>query len=338
MSISLFCSDVKEFPEVVIILASFNGEKFLLDQIRSTEVFSDNNCQLLIRDDGSFDASSELIKMLSVQYQNIEFVEDRNGNLGAAESFFLLLGRAYESGATFIMLADQDDEWLPGKKNIQLDLMRTFERNHPNCPLLIHSDLEVVDNSLKLISPSLMEYNQIEHEYFDPLKVLLAQNFVTGCTVVVNKALLDVALPVPKEAVMHDWWLALCAASFGKIEYIDKPLVKYRQHASNEVGARNFRSFLNPFKVSLLASWLKGRSNLEKSVHQAHALADRIKRHDPGNRNLELIEAYSKLLDETPIGRLMKLKALGIHAQSNLRHLLLVSRLFFCRKSTDVYD
>jgi hypothetical protein len=143
----------------------------------------------------------------------------------------------------------------------------------------------------------------------------------------VNRKLLDVALPLPEEALMHDWWLALCAAVFGHIGYIEKPLVKYRQHGKNEVGAKHLGDFLNPFTAKWKNRWLVGRKNLFQSMKQAQALAKRIREYDPSNKHLALIEAYASLAHMPPWKRVRKLHELGVHAQSTPRQILLLSRL-----------
>jgi len=220
------------------------------------------------------------------------------------------------------------------KLSVQMETMLRLEHEFPAMPLLVYSDMSVVDASLKMIAPSFMNYQSIQHEY-NPIPILLAQNFVTGCTVMVNRKLLDIALPIPEEALMHDWWLALCAAVFGHIGFIDKPLVKYRQHGNNEVGAKHIGNFLNPMTGKWKEHWLEGRENLFNSMKQAQVLAERIRQHDPKNPNLALVEGYASLLGLSPFLRIRKLHQLGVHAQSNVRQMLLLSRLLFTPKNNE---
>ncbi len=172
-----------------------------------------------------------------------------------------------------------------------------------------------------------MQYQGIRPKVDDPLKVLLVQNFMTGCTMLVNRRLLDIALPIPKEALMHDWWLALCAAVFGHIGFIDKPLVKYRQHGGNEVGAKHISDFLNPMTGKWKIRWLEGRGNLFQSMQQARVLAERIREHDPKSPHLALVETYASLESFAPLQRVQKINALGVYTQSKMRQMLLLSRL-----------
>ncbi|MDQ6963115.1 MAG: glycosyltransferase family 2 protein, partial [Mariprofundaceae bacterium] len=264
-----------------ILLATYNATSFLKQQIQSIYKQSINKkVTIIIRDDASTDATPQMLSNLTQEYSHIHIISDDQRQLGAAKNFSKLLNTAFTYKANHCFLADQDDVWLPEKVQSQQKQMHKLEQNHANKPLLIHSDMMVVDSSLKEISPSFMKYQKIAHNAKRPINVLLVQNFVTGCTMMLNRKLLEVALPIPKEALMHDWWLALCAATFGKIDYIDKPLVKYRQHGNNEVGAQHIKNLINPFKNNWYRHWNKGRKNLHQSISQAQALVQRIKQHD----------------------------------------------------------
>ena len=321
--------------KLVILMATYNGSAYLSDQIASIIAQSYTGWTLLIRDDGSTDGTLDLIRDFACRDSRINILSDEQGKKGASGNFNALLLSAFNSDAAYFLLSDQDDVWAENKIEEQTHLIEELELKYPDKPILIHSDLSVVDESLVNIHGSFMRYQGIHHEGANSLDVLLTQNFVTGCTVMINRQLLDAALPTPEEVLMHDWWLALCAAVYGRIEYIDKPLVKYRQHDSNEVGAKSFKNYLNPFKTNWMAHWIKGRDNLVLSMYQARILAERIKTCDPDNKNLQRIEAYSGLLKISPLNRLIKLNALGIHAQSKLRQALLLSRLLFSHSSKE---
>lgn len=314
-------------PKISIALGVYNGAHYLEQQVAS--YFSQNfqRWNLLARDDHSQDHSLHVLKCMVVNNDRITLVQEGLGNQGVTKNFGTLLEEGLRSSCQYVALSDQDDVWGQDKLSEQLSLMRLVEEKHPGKPVLVYSDLEVVNESLNLIAPSYMKYQGIKHEASNPLRVLLAQNFVTGCTILVNRQLLEMALPIPDEAVIHDWWLALCAATFGEIAYVNKPLVKYRQHGNNEVGAKSLLNLLNPFKNNYFKFWCQGRDRILGSMHQARALADRTKNYDCSNPDLPLIEAYAQLDEFTPLQRVKKLRELGIHAQSKLRHLLMLSRL-----------
>lgn len=312
----------------LVLLATYNGAAFLPEQLESI-LSQAEGWKLLVRDDGSHDGTRKLLRHIVDKSSAVIVIDDGLERLGAPGNFARLLENAKEQGVDYCALADQDDLWLPAKLAEQLTQIKMLEQKFPHCPILIHSDLEVVNRNLETIHPSFMQYQGIQHEDFNQLKVLLCQNFVTGSTVMVNRSLLELALPVPKEALMHDWWLALCAAAFGRLEYVSAPLVKYRQHGNNEVGAINMRHAINPLKNNWKAHWCNGCDNLGRSILQAQTLAERIRKHDPKNIYLPLVEDYASLLELAPLNRIKKLKSSGIHMQSLLRHLLMISRLPF---------
>jgi len=320
--------------KIHILLATYNGEKFLNELIHSIyemDIPQDYQLNILVRDDNSTDGTAILLNKQMQERSNFNVLEDSLGQLGAAGNFSCLLEAAFDGGAKYVMFADQDDVWSPNKLLLQIEKMHKLEKSFPNMPLLVHSDMNVVDSFLKVIAPSFMNYQGIKHEGH-ALPVLLAQNFMTGCTMLANRELLNVALPIPKEALMHDWWLALCAAAFGWVGYIDEPLLKYRQHENNEVGAKHVGNFMNPLSGKWVKRWQEGKNNLFRSMKQAEALAERIRKHYPENPCLEMVEAYAALYRLSALKRIHRLRELGIHAQSNSRQALLLSRLLLAPK------
>lgn len=312
--------------KVYILLGTYNGEEHLSEQIGSIQQQSFKEWVLLIRDDGSTDATIEIIDSLAQGDSRIRVVKDSRGNLGAAGNFGCLMQEAIGNDASFLFFADQDDVWASDKLEKQLALMLDMELRYPNAPILVHSDLEVVGNDLNVIAPSLMTYQKIYHQEMDSLKVLLVQNFITGCSVVANRRLLELALPLPEAVLMHDWWLALIAESCGHIGFVDTPLVKYRQHGANTVGAKSIWQYLNPFRLDWYRQWISGKKNLQRTMMQASLLSERL--HDRGvGVSTATIDLYAGILSFSRIARLCEIRRLGIHAQSKLRHVLLLARL-----------
>jgi hypothetical protein len=131
---------------------------------------------------------------------------------------------------------DQDDVWVKEKLELQLERYLQIE-GCDSKPVLVHSDLEVVDQNLDNVADSFIAYQGLEIER-NRFPHLVVSNLVTGCTALFNEALLDAALPVPKNAVMHDWWFAMTATAFGELVFIPSPLVRYRQHGRNTIGAK----------------------------------------------------------------------------------------------------
>ncbi len=141
---------------------------------------------------------------------------------------------------------------------------------------MVYSDLEVCDAELKSIHPSFLRYACHGHGSPHPLKTLLARNFVPGCACLVNRPLLDFALPVPSTAVMHDWWLTLSAAAIGQIAWLSEPLGRYRQHGRNVSGSAGFWAGLNPLFHPWRRRWQQSTAHFRQSVEQVRSLRDRL--------------------------------------------------------------
>ncbi len=219
---------------VDILMATYNNVPFLEPQIESILRQDHTSWRLLIRDDGSKDGTREVGERYAKRFpRKIRVVHDECGRLGPCGNFARLVEY---SDAPYIMFADADDVWLPDKIRISLARCREIEGPSRETPALVFTDLEVVDENLDTIAESFWRYQRL-----DPTKTrlnrLLTHNVVTGCTVLFNRALRSVAVPIPGDAKMHDAWMALTASAFGRIDFIPKATVLYRQHGANRVGA-----------------------------------------------------------------------------------------------------
>ncbi len=219
--------------DIEVVMAVFNGLNFLEEQILSIYNQSLKPTRLIIRDDCSTDGSQQAIEKLSKSFPEWLHLIPSKTRLGSAANFGFLL---QEARAPYVALADQDDIWHPEKLQICFEQCQNLEsRNGKNIPILIHSDLTVVSKNGSSISPSFLSIQRLEPDRIS-IDQLLLQNVVTGCTIFVNRSLLNHANPIPKNFVLHDLWLALVASRFGIITFIPKALVCYRQHGFNEIG------------------------------------------------------------------------------------------------------
>jgi glycosyltransferase involved in cell wall biosynthesis len=207
--------------------------------------------RLIIRDDGSDDNTVDVLKYYLNKYPGkIILIDDLKGvNLGACQNYGQLLKY---SDSDYIMFCDQDDVWLPDKIEITFSKMLEKEKTHEEkTPILIHTNLEVVDQDLNIISDSYWKYAKLNPNKGKTINRLLIQNVITGCTVMINKPLKILTYTIPKDAIIHDWWIALVAASFGRIDHINKRTILYRRHQDNKFGAiewnneSSFRKMLN---------------------------------------------------------------------------------------------
>lgn len=219
-----------------ILLATYNGEKYLNQQIDSIITQTYKDWQLLIRDDLSTDNTVNIIKNYICKYPDkIRLIEDNKGHLGLAQNFGALLELALSE---YIMFCDQDDIWLPNKIELTLNTMKAAGQTWPNTPLLVHTDLKVVDETLIPIAESFWKLHRISPESDCQLKKIIYRNIVTGCTVMINKKAKEISMPFPPEAWIHDWWIALNVVKYGKIIHIATPTVLYRQHIANLIGVK----------------------------------------------------------------------------------------------------
>ena len=227
-------------PSFQIVMATYNGANYVDLQIRSI-VEQLAGGELLIHDDGSSDSTRLIIQEWTRRDSRIKVLEDPAQG-GASANFSYLLEKIT---APYVFCADQDDIWIPGRVERMLRLIKFYEGVYgEDKPLLVHGDLTLIDEHGTVIAESMWTYQKLDPRWGDTFSLLLTQNVVTGCAMVVNRALLDRALPVPKEASMHDHWLALVACGQGKVVWDSQPVLLYRQHGKNEVGAKAYNTAL----------------------------------------------------------------------------------------------
>ena len=222
---------------VSVLLASYNGEKYIRDQLDSVLNQTFSGLSVVISDDLSSDGTPAVIQEYEERYPGrVKSLRNGERSGSAQNNFFRLLKSATDE---YVMLCDQDDVWLSDKAEVTLREMKRLEAEWgKEVPLLVHGDLSVTDKEGKVLHKSMAEYQKIAvHD--NRFSHYLVENNITGNTVMVNKALLRLLNDIPEECVMHDWWLGLLASCFGRISYIDRPLVLYRQHGDNQVGSKS---------------------------------------------------------------------------------------------------
>jgi glycosyltransferase involved in cell wall biosynthesis len=222
---------------IEIALATYRSERFLRELLDSLFAQTVQDFTLLVADDGSEDATVEILEDYSRRHRGCIRIVARDRQPGGALGNFARL--IEHASADYLFLCDHDDVWLPDKIARSLARMSALVQTHGEAtPLLVHTDLIVVDEKLQVLGPSLFRYSNIDPGR-NGLTRLLTANVATGCTIVVNRALYEKARPVPPEAMMHDHWLALVAATLGAIAYLDEPTILYRQHEGNVIGAQS---------------------------------------------------------------------------------------------------
>lgn len=220
--------------KIAILMATYNGEKYICQQIDSILSQTCKDWELYIHDDGSTDNTIAAVENYVEKYPDKIHLIDGKSTGGAKYNFFYMFGQVE---APYYMTCDQDDVWLDKKIELTCDKMLTIE-NKADVPCLVYTELRVVDSELNTIADTMSEYQSLDcHKR--TINQFILQNSVTGCTMMVNMALRDKMLHITDidNTIMHDWWAALVAAQFGKTAFIDEPTILYRQHGDNSLGA-----------------------------------------------------------------------------------------------------
>jgi glycosyltransferase involved in cell wall biosynthesis len=316
---------------LVILLSTYNGEKFISDQLDSLLHQTYSNWICVIRDDGSTDTTMKVL----TRYQNkhpekFKILDNLNVNLKPCKSFLTLLNEAPLS--QYYMFCDQDDIWNDNKIELTLKEMKTAEKVWGKTqPLLVHSDLEVVDENLKCIASSMKKLQKSNCSY-KKINHLILQNNVTGCTVMINKELKNYIYDIPENAIMHDWWFCLIASSFGQISYIDKPLIKYRQHSNNSVGAKgvNLISLLKKL-IRFNSSFIKYFTYIDKIISQADEF---LSYYSPmlNQQDKDVLVTLKMLREKNPVIRFKLLSKYNIKYQNQTINLFFKPFLLFSKK------
>lgn len=229
---------------VYIVMSTYNGDSYLKLQLNSLLEQTYKNWHLIIRDDGSNDDSLKIIKAYSLKDKRIELISDSLGNLKSCQSFGNVM-QYVSHDAEYIMFCDQDDIWKPEKVEYTLREINILGSKYGfDLPLMVYGTYEMINefgSKLPIPNPNYSEVPSI--------KLLLTQNYIYGCTMMINSKLRDIILPIPNTAENHDYWISLIAVLVeAKISYIEKPLLYYRQHANNVSGSYIDASFLKRIK------------------------------------------------------------------------------------------
>lgn len=222
-----------------LLLATYNGEKYLKEQLDSLFYQTYQDFKILVRDDGSKDSTINIVREYEKVYPSkIKLIQDDYGNLGSSKSFMKLLEYC---DSEYIMFCDQDDVWLPNKIELSFRKIKELEENENiDIPFLVFTDLKVVNQQLTVIEDSFWKYQKLIPGISKDWKKLLSQNVITGCTMIINKKAKDCCLPFELEMMIHDQWIGVNIAKYGKVDFLKEQTIFYRQHGNNVAGAHSY--------------------------------------------------------------------------------------------------
>ena len=256
---------------ISVLLAAYQGAKYLPEQLRSLAAQDDCAFRVLMQDDGSQDGTAALLEKQAEQDPRFQLAAEQGRHFGAKGNFWSLLR---QDDAPYTALCDQDDAWTADRLSRCRKAIEAAEAQWgEDTPILVHSDCCVTDETGNTLHESFFA-----HQGWDPQAVtlsrLIVQNNVTGCTVLMNAALRKLAVRFgdPETMFMHDWFLALTAAAFGHVVFVREPLVRYRQHGKNVLGAS--RRGLIARGIAALGALKRGRERILLTYRHAQAFRD----------------------------------------------------------------
>jgi glycosyltransferase involved in cell wall biosynthesis len=300
---------------ISIALCTYNGEKFIAEQLIS--IFNQSRLpdEIIIVDDFSIDATVAILESL-VQDCSIKVKLIRNNkNLGVVKSFNIAINNCHSN---FIALCDQDDLWHRDKLYELSTVLEKHEAKHEKpIPLLVYSDLDLIDEKGAMIGKTFYEHSHLHKAESPTYKTLATMNVSAGCSIMFNTALKEIALPFNDSVVMHDWWLALMASISGETIYSDKVLVSYRQHSNNVKGSTdNYAAYLKKLFSPIIMLFAQ-KTNYRGSIKQFLNIIDILEKASISiPKELMLYKYYLK---STRFRRILPLFKGYIHRQGLLR-------------------
>lgn len=315
------------------MLATFNGAAYLVEQLRSIQVQSHEDFTVLIRDDGSTDGSVGIIERFVTQDRRFLLIDDGAGHFegrSASSNFAALMSTAIKYPASGYFFCDQDDIWHQDK------LVKIFEiicATSNSLPLVVTSQYEVKYEtearsrgaSKKQSVPKKIPYSSVADA--------CSRNIYPGCTLAFNRPMLEVAVPVPEQVIIHDWWIVLLASIFGRLVEIEQPLVTYRIHSKNTIGVAS-----NYVMVSQALFFHSSVAELESTFAQAEAALRRVENQGNIDSNLRhrllQVGRYVRLRQVKWRNVLHEVSALKIRANGLPLKCAFLLHLFLSSRST----
>lgn len=316
----------------LILLPAHNGARFIERQLTSIQKQTVGNWKMIVCDDHSKDGTQAIITRLASEDPRISLVHLLSGT-GLRKNINHLFQLALANQQRHILLSDQDDEWCKNKLERQINQLRTLEAKYgETTPLLVHSDMEVIDETSHVIRKSFWKGMKIDPSLDGVANSVPVHNISSGNTVLFNKALLELGYPVPREAIMHDWWLALLAVSTGQISYLSEPLIRYRKHTSNVVGPGSFirtvTHYLRHFNTwqEEFAATLTQVSEIEKRIIERHKFS----------ANITKLHRYARLREQSFRQRAFNVWRDQLCPPDRIRCILFVGKVLLVSKTKKV--
>lgn len=308
-------------PLVSVVLATYNGERFLQQQLDSIYNQTYPNLEVIVCDDLSTDGTIHILERYK-QHKGLSYYVNPQ-RLGVIKNFERAISLAT---GEYIALSDQDDLWLPHKLEKSLAKIQYIEKTtSPHRPILVHTDLYITDDKGNVISDSYWKHAKLSPAC--SLNRLLLENSITGCTIFMNKLLAQISLPIPDKVLMHDVWLGLVASSFGEVAFINEPTVYYRQHTTNVLGAKQLgitNRLLNTLRTTLKDSYRK--QYLQENIEQARAFKEQYG-HLLDQHQLRVLESFINFKSQNFFSRRLTFLKYGLLKYNTVRNFNMMIKL-----------
>jgi len=276
----------KPLPRVSILMATCGGEEFIGAQLRSIVAQSYGNYELLVSDDASTDATFRILSSYAARYDWIR-IHRNNERLGVVRNFESLLESA---GGEYIAFCDQDDLWYPDKLSRSVELM---ESGKVDGPMMLHSDLRVVDSEGRVLFPSFFEMRSYRFSRERALEVFLGRCGAMGNTMLINQQLKSLVLPFPETLAAHDYWIALVNELFGKRITVSDALVDYRIHDRN---SSNTLESIQPKRFAIFPLFKREYHLPFRGIRREETLAYLLERYPIGEEERKTIHLFMEYL------------------------------------------
>jgi glycosyltransferase involved in cell wall biosynthesis len=307
--------------EIEVLLATWNGERFIEEQLESVFRQRFQNFRLIVRDDLSTDSTLEIVERYRSRHPDRVVVSLNKCRMGPCRTFSLL---AENSVTPYVAFCDQDDIWREDRLAIGLAAAKSIEADHGiHTPVLVFSDLTLVGPDNQMLAPSMWKMKHVNPRRAS-LGTMLVQNLVSGCTILANRSLLLHAVPIPEGAVMHDFWLGLVAAAFGVLHPLYEATVRYRQHQGNAIGAGNSWRTVDALKRLTVDEQFK--EGIDASRRQSRVFASRYASQLSAQQE-NTLEAWTRSQDLPAVLRQWALYRNGLRRTTLLNNLAFLVRV-----------
>ncbi|MGB7816541.1 MAG: glycosyltransferase [Methylotenera sp.] len=250
--------------KIAIILSTYNGEKYIAEQLNAIQGQTHTNWCCYIRDDGSKDSSPAILEKYIAHDKRFTLAGDIKGNMGLNASHYYLISLTTEN---YIAMCDQDDVWNSDKLELTLKKLKEIETT-TKIPALVHTDSIVVDSQLNVIN----DYFIGKRGKVSGLNGILFANSAQGGSIMINGSLRQIAINIPPK-LPYDYHLAIIAELTGARAFIPQTLLKYRQHSTSSIATSNSNQSTTTKKTGVTPSLLISLGNYKHIANDFSKLA-----------------------------------------------------------------